>query len=472
MNEKVWIITSSVLYVKGLSKALRSRAIQDLSRPNPEYVDRERLGKWTGDTLATICLVKSHGDDVLQLPRGYMERLQQIIEEAGVIPIVRDRRLKELPLLNVEFRGELFPYQVKALEAMTRYESGILTAPCGSGKTALGCALIAHWRRPSLVLIHTKDLLRQTCGAVRQWLGVDPGVVGDGKYNVRPVTVATVQTLSKRPDIMTEIKERFGLVLLDEVHHSPATSFMETIQQFPAISRFGLTATPKRRDGLWPFAEAVIGPVRHTITDGELRESGRSVIPEIRWVQTTFSSYETESWVDLMRELVTDERRNRQIIDIILRALDDERRVIALSERVAHVELLAERLNSLRPGSAVLATGQSKKKDREAAVHRMGTGEARVLFATKLADEGLDLPELDCLILATPSRDGARTMQRVGRILRALSGKRQPVVYDIVDSRVGMLASQARSRFFDCYRAIVPGSRLPEWLETRRRVVA
>ena len=473
LNANVRIVVANALYVIGLSKDLRCQVVQDLSRPNPEYVKRERMGLRTNDITAKLCLAKSAktvDDVVFQLPRGYLETLLQRIKAAGDAPIVEDRRL-EMPPIDVEFHGELFPYQKKALETMTKYDSGVLVSPCGSGKTALGMALIAHWKQPALILIHTKDLLQQTCGAVRQWLGIEPGIVGDVKFDVQPVTVATVQTLSRRPDLLDDIKGLFGLVLQDECAHAPATSWTAILQAFPAICRFGVTATPSRQDGLWPFAEAVLGPVRCAVTASELRQAGRSVVPEIRWVQTDFDSFSSD-WVDLVSDLVQNERRNRLILSIILRALDDGRKIIALSERISHVEALAERLNHLRPGAAVLATGKARKKDREAAMRKMAEGEARVLFATKLADEGLDLASLDCLVLMTPSRDGARTTQRAGRVLRSLPDKRSPVIFDIVVPRVRMLASQARSRFFDCYRTIAPGQRLPEWLETHRRVTA
>jgi superfamily II DNA or RNA helicase len=107
------------------------------------------------------------------------------------------------------------------------------------------------------------------------------------------------------------------------------------------------------------------------------------------------------------------------------------------------------------------------KKAREESIERMRSGTARVLFATKLADEGLDIPGLDALVLLTPSRNGARTTQRAGRTLRAVPGKPQPVIYDLADSRMGLLRSQARTRFFECYRKLAPGMRLPEWLNSR-----
>jgi superfamily II DNA or RNA helicase len=243
------------------------------------------------------------------------------------------------------------------------------------------------------------------------------------------------------------------------------------LQQFPADFRYGVTATPDRRDGLGPFIELVIGPVRHTVTAEELHDDGILVVPEIVWLKTDFRCFADE-WVDLISALVTNERRNHFILEAVLRLIDDGRRIIALSERVNHVEALADAINRSRPGAAVVVTGSMGRKKSDAAMSRIMSGEARVLLSTKLADEGLDIPDLNALVLLTPTRNGGRTIQRAGRILRAVSGKSQPVIYDIVDPLVGILWSQARTRFLEAYKNIAPGCNLPEWLERSKRQVA
>jgi superfamily II DNA or RNA helicase len=192
------------------------------------------------------------------------------------------------------------------------------------------------------------------------------------------------------------------------------------------------------------------------------------VTPQIEWIKTGFTCSPSLEWSEIISKLTEDDKRNRLALEVVMKALDDGRRVIALSERMAHVERLAGTLNRIRPGAAVLAHGRLGKKAREEAIQKISSGEAKVLFATKLGDEGLDIAALDALVLLTPSRDGGRTMQRVGRILRALPGKRAPVVFDLVDAGVGLLANQARARFFTCYRHLSPGARLPNWIENRR----
>jgi superfamily II DNA or RNA helicase len=455
---------SNMLTAEGLPPNIANAVVRDVTLPNPEFVKRERLGLWTGETDKIITLARQY-DDILLLPRGCVERLIDRLKSAGLKYTIAERRLT-FPETDFHLRGDLREYQAKALDSMKHHGSGVIVAPCGSGKTVLGLALIALRRQPALILVHTKDLLKQTCEAVRQWLNIEPGVIGEGKYTPGTITVGTVQTLHAHPEILGEAKGRFGLVMLDEAHHCPATTFTTVMQAFPAAYRYGLTATPERRDGLFPFLESVIGPVRHEITNEGLRRAGVLVVPKIEYISTDFFCPYSE-WTDIIGALTEDAERNALSLAVIEKALDEGRQVLALSERVAHVQHLAAMMESRRPGITALAVGAMKKPAREESIERMRNGTARVLFATKLADEGLNIPGLDALVLLTPCRDGARTTQRAGRTLRAVPGKPQPVVYDLADCLVGMLRSQARTRFFDCYRKLAPGMRLPAWLDSR-----
>jgi superfamily II DNA or RNA helicase len=459
----------NMLEAEGLPPGIAKAVVRDLTLDNPEFVSRERRGLWTGDTDEIITLARECGG-ALVLPRGYIGRLIGRLKSAGVEYDIEDKRLA-FPVSGLQLHGELRTYQAKALEVMKAHGSGVLVAPCGSGKTVLGLALIALRRQPALILVHTKDLLKQTCEAVRKWLNVEPGVIAEGKCAPAPITIATVQTLHAHPEILDEVKERFGLVLLDEAHHVPATTFTAVVQAFPAAYRYGLTATPERRDGLFPFLEAVIGPVRHEITNEDLRRAGVLVVPRIEYVRTDFYCPYYD-WADIIGALTEDAGRNSLALAVIEKNLAEGRQVLALTERVAHARHLAAVMESRRLGLTALAVGTMGKRAWEEALERMRSGAAQVLFATKLADEGLDIPGLDTLVLLTPCRDGARMTQRAGRTLRPVPGKPQPVIYDLVDSRMGLLRSQARTRFFECYRKLAPGMRLPEWLDSSRHATA
>jgi superfamily II DNA or RNA helicase len=457
------------MVVAGLPSDIRSRVVQDLTLPNPEFVMRKKLNLWTGNTPETVSLAEWNGD-FLTLPLGYLDTLGERIREAGADAPpchVSDQRLR-FPAIDVRMNGKLRGYQKAAMSEMCRYKSGILVAPCGSGKTVAGVALIAYHCQPSIILVHTRQLMEQTAEAVKRWLGVEAGRIGDNVMKPSDITVGMLQTLGARPDLADSLSRKFGLILQDEVHHAPCDTAVKVIQRFPAAYRYGLTATPTRRDGLSPFMTALIGPIRHEITNEDLRNAGVLVVPRVEWVRTDFRSV-TNDWTSLISELISDAYRNRLILGVVLKLLDDGRRIIALSERVAHAEYLAKAINLGQPGVAEVVTGQMGKSAREEAMRRIEGGKARILFSTKLADEGLDIPFLDAIVLLTPSRNGGRTMQRVGRVLRSVAGKRAPVIVDIVDASVGLLASQARTRFFEAYRSAAPGCGLPEWLANKRK---
>ena len=379
-----------------------------------------------------------------------------------------DNRLL-LPSIDLSFHGTLRDYQRRAFDNITRHANGVLVAPCGSGKTALGMALISHWSQPSLFLVHSLDLLRQAQEAARRWLGVEAGTIGGGKCDVKPVTVGTVQTVMKHP----ELTRLFGLVLLDEAHHAPAVTFTQVLQAFPAAFRYGLTATPERDDGLGCFMYAVIGPCLHAITPDELRSAGVLVIPRIEFVKTAFKYpyFDSEGWTDMISALIRDADRNNLIYRIICQLLDDERRILALTQRVEHAEMFYRAFEKSHPGKAALAVG-TRKRERQEGIRRIAEGNAQILFATQLADEGLDAPMLDAEVLMTPQRNKNRAEQRLGRILRPLDGKRPPILIDVVDANVPILRSQAHSRFFGAYRRLSPGVRLPDWLPYTRRLSA
>ncbi|MDR1515312.1 MAG: DEAD/DEAH box helicase [Synergistaceae bacterium] len=462
------ITISNNLYVEDMPKPLADCVYHDMTAPNPEYVKRERLGKWLGGTEQELTLLRPGPGETWELPRGYLESLLCMAGfDPDVARIEQDDQRKSFPPLGLTFRGILRGYQQRALDAMARESCGVLVAPCGSGKTAIGMALIARLKQPALVLVHTLDLLKQTREAARRWLNVEAGTVGDGAFDIKPVTVGTVQTVRKHP----ELARMFGLVLLDECQHSPASTYTDTLQIFPAVYRYGLTATPKRDDGLERFMTAVIGPIRYEITRDDLRTANVLVIPRIEFMRTAFDYRYIDDWTDMISALTNDADRNNLIYRIICHLLGDGRRVLALSQRVAHCEALYRAVERFRPGVAALAVG-ARKKERIDGIRRVTSGEAQVLFATQLADEGLDAPILDAVLLMTPQRSESRTIQRAGRVLRALDGKPQPLVIDLVDDKVGILRNQARSRFFNAYRQLSPGARLPEWLNDRRRVAA
>lgn len=447
----------------GLPPSILQDARQSLTLKNPVYATRQRLGKWTGDISETLTLVERSAGRVF-LPRGFLSCLLELIQASGEEYEIVDARLR-LPDVPMDFTGELRAYQARAVKDTSEHGSGVLVGPCGSGKTVMGTALMSHWKQPSTVLCHTKELLTQWRDSIRRFLGVEPGIIGAGDATFSDtVNVALVQALTAKPDILQELTRRTGLVMLDECHHCPAETFTTVMQAFPAAIRYGLSATPTRADGLTSFVTSVIGPYRAIITHGELEAAGVRVVPDIRFVRTGASVWNVvEDWSGVMRGLAENGARNRLICELARDAVNEGRTVLLLAGLVDHVEYLGGELGSV----ARVLHGRMAKKARERALSDVREGKASVLIGTQIADEGLDLPTLDTLILASPSRSPGRTEQRVGRILRNLEGKRQALVFDLVDDHP-VLFGQARSRFYDAYRQLAPETQLPDWLHRSR----
>ncbi len=434
-----------------------------LTLKNPAYATRQRLGKWTGDIPETLTLIEQEAGQVF-LPRGYLSCLLELIRANGEEYEIVDARLR-LPDVPMSFTGELREYQTRAVDETKRCGSGVLVGPCGCGKTVMGCALLSHWKQPAAVIVHTKELLTQWRDSVRRFLSVEPGLVGAGDATLSgAVNVALVQSLTAKPELLDDLTRRTGLVLLDECHHAPAATFTDVLQAFPAVVRYGLSATPTRADGLTTFMTAVIGPYRAIVTHRELEAAGVRVVPDIRFIRTGARVWNViEDWPGAMRALAENGARNRLICELARDAVNEGRTVLLLAGLVDHVEYLGGELGSV----ARVLHGRMKQKAREGALQDVREGKASVLIGTQIADEGLDLPALDTLVLAAPSRSPGRTEQRVGRTLRNIEGKRRPVVYDLVDEHP-VLYGQARNRFFEAYRQLAPETELPDWLDGKR----
>ena len=333
-------------------------------------------------------------------------------------------------------------YQAEALAEWQEW--GCIVAPCGAGKTEIGCAAILRSQTPAIVLVHTHDLAEQWRERVRLRLGVDAGLVGGGKdQRDRPVVVALVQTL-----IRWSWWERyewgrgFGLVVQDEAHHAPAATLAEVLCSLPCALRLGLTATPRRQDGLEDWIWWTCGPEVHRIEEGTLTDCGATLAPEVQivrspWVPTAEAL--AKGWTAAVSELVTDPDRNALLEDVARDMLDEGRVVLLLTDRVDHARQLAEALG----GEALVGAVSAKR--RADLLGRAREGSLRLVTATTVADEGLDLPRLDGVILACPSKNEARVQQRIGRALRPGDGKLTPVVADVVDAW-GPLQGWARKR--------------------------
>ncbi len=428
------------------------RTIADrLTFQNPKFLEADRMGYWTGNIPRVLKFYEFAPDGGLVVPRGFIGQLLKIASSAGIRPEIIDRR-RTLPNVNFTFAGTLKPFQEGAVNIMLSKDFGTLSAPTGSGKTVMALKIIAERKQPTLIIVHTKELLNQWIDRIETFLGIprnEIGVIGGGKKKIgEKVTIALVQSLYKCAD---EVAKHIGFLIVDECHRTPSRTFTEAVSAFDCKFMLGLSATPWRRDGLSRLIYWYLGDVQHEVDKDHLVENGDILRAEVITRDTDFRPYNdpVTEYSKMLSELTQDNERNAMICyDVSEVAKDNESGIcLVLSDRKVHCQRLQYILKQCLDTDSTLLTGDLPTKQRQETVQRLNDGQIKVLIATgQLIGEGFDCKSLSNLFFATPVRFSGRVLQYLGRVLRPAPGKEKAKVYDYVDVNVGPLVASARAR--------------------------
>lgn len=439
------LTVSSDCQMIGIDPDLEKELCEHLTIENPQYLAAKKYGRWIGKNLKPQLKYYEIRAGGLSFPRGFANRAVLCFRAFyGRDPdIIDNRRLLEE--VSFDFQGTLRPYQAEALAAADRKSFGVIEAGTGSGKTVMALALIARRRQPSLILVHTKELFYQWQERIEQFLNCSPGLVGDGKFILQPVTVAIVNSAKKRVE---ELCRHFGHLVVDECHRVPATLFTDVVSRFDTYYMLGLSATAFRKDEeMTKLIYYFLGDRIHRVDQGQLMHSGAVLSPGLIQRTTSFRKVYRGDYQALIKALVSHEGRNGQIVNEIAGYVQKEQRGTALvvSDRVAHCRFLAEKLQK-RGLRVALLHGRLAPEERNEVVAAVQNCKVQVLVATlQLISEGFDCPGLSSLFLTTPIRFEGRLLQVIGRIMRPAE-KKQPLVFDFVDEHVPTLLRSARER--------------------------
>ncbi|MEI6314166.1 MAG: DEAD/DEAH box helicase [Syntrophus sp. (in: bacteria)] len=415
---------------------------------NPAFAEAEKWGRWTGSTDKYLFFYREE-QGAFCVPRGFAGQLVAIVRQASIQCQLEDNR-RTLPDVDFTFAGQLKAFQDQAVKAMLAKDFGTLSAATGSGKTVMACSLIAARRQPTLIIVHTKELLAQWMRMIEQFLGIpqaEIGAIGGGKKEIgRRITVGVINSIYP---IAEQIREYFGHIVVDECHRTPSRTFTEAVAAFDSKFMLGLSATPWRRDGLSKVIFLHVGDVQHEVDHAALVDNGDILRAEIITRDTAFSPFSDpqEEYSQMLSELTCDPDRNVLIVQDVLREVANGGGVcLILSDRKTHCEALGSMLRRDGVNPDVL-TGNTAARERAAIVARLNAGKVRVLIATgQLIGEGFDAKALQTLFLATPIKFSGRLIQYLGRVLRPAPGKEKAKVYDYVDGKVGVLRASANAR--------------------------
>lgn len=442
-----------------LPSEIVNRLRRTASFANPEFYRRQRMRMQTYPVPRFIFSGEIHPNEII-LPRGTLDSVTKILAEAGAQVVIRDERLSR-KRIKASFKGELTPEQARSVNIVKSYDCGVLVAPPGAGKTVMGCALISERKVSTLILVHRQPLLDQWKERLTEFLDMDKkdiGVFGGTKKKrTGRIDIGMLQSITKSED-MEEIASAYSQIIIDECHHIPAASFESVMKQIPARYIVGLTATPRRKDGLEKILYQQCGPIRHemqTADEGKLsktaciRETGFRVPVELG----DFPPYHL-----LIESLVSDEKRNALIASDVVSALKVSRFPLLISDRKEHMERLERLIKEQASDDKDLSNiriirmdGSLTAKQRRAAIKEIGrsseAGEPTLIIATaSLIGEGFDMADLDTLVLSMPLSFEGRMIQYAGRLHRLSEGKSDVLIYDYLDSSNAMLLKMYRNR--------------------------
>jgi len=329
----------------------------------------------------------------------------------------------------------------KSLKLLREGQSHIFEAPTGWGKTVVGGAIAAGFGQPTLIVVTKEDLMHQWRDSLTQVLGVSPSLIGQIQADVcdwegKQFVLGMVQSLILEDRYPPEMYRHFGLQILDEVHLMAADCFVRVCQKVSAKYRLGFSATPTRRDGKTQLLHWHIGPtmVKGTVLDAKakvlIRQTGWKIPCRTgRYGQAEPIPHSPGRMMQVSKAMASSEGRNLEIVNFVVQCYQNGRTTLVLSDlRESHLDRLFQMLtNEGVPGNDIgyYVGGMSK-------IELSFTKQRRVVLGTyKMCSTGTDVPAWDSLVMATPRAD---VKQAVGRVLRAVDGKKQPVILDLVDS--------------------------------------
>ena len=345
------------------------------------------------------------------------------------------------------------PYQELAAEGFWHGGSGVVVLPCGAGKTIVGAAAMAHAKATTLILVTNTIAARQWREELLKRTSLNEDEIGEysgAKKEIRPVTIATYQVMTKKKNGVYAHLDLFdsydwGLIIYDEVHLLPAPIFRFTAD-IQSRRRLGLTATLVREDGMEGEVFSLIGPKRFDVPWKEIETQGYIAPAECIEVRVNLTeserlSYATAEVENRYRYCATT-RTKRDVVEALVKKHQGEQ-ILVIGQYIDQLDELSEVL-----GVPVIK-GETPVKEREILFNKFRSGEITTLVVSKVANFSIDLPDATIAIQVSGAFGSRQEeAQRLGRILRPKSDGRSATFYSVVSrDTIDQDFAQNRQRF-------------------------
>ena len=365
------------------------------------------------------------------------------------------------PLQTLKEAVKLRPYQEAALSKWQKAGMrGVLVLPTAAGKTFIALKAIALLKTQTLIVVPTLDLMDQWRKRVSDHLGIEAGAVGGGEDNVQMVTVSTYDSAYLRAEVLGN---RFMFTVFDEVHHLASPGYMQIAEMYIAPYRMGLTATYERSDQRHALLPTLVGDLVYIARAEEL--VGEHLSPYVREKMYVDLTPEEQTTYDKEMSVFNNYLRERRIV---LKSIEDFHKFIMATGRdrrareallarnraikvalnsEAKLSLLARQLENHRNEKTIIftlhndlvyaisrkflipaLTYQTPKEERREILENFRTGDYKTIVTSQVLDEGVDVPDASVGFILSGTGSTREYVQRLGRLLRKVEGKRAKLV--------------------------------------------
>lgn len=381
--------------------------------------------------------------DYISIPRFYA------IDKYGK-PNIDKLMSYELKKYNMEYIGKLRPKQEiiidKVMTGLDTINGGLLIEGCGSGKTNMAIYIACQLKLKTLVIVHKEFLARQFRDRIISFTNIkEIGKIQRNTINIDPpFVIAMVQSLCRR-NYDDKIFREFGLIIIDEVHHMGARDFSSVYKKIGAKYMLGISAETERTDKMYKIINWYMGPILHY---GDQKPNDMVIVKKILYSTSNIrrSKIIINKYTDepdrstMITNLVYIKKRNRLIVSIIEKLYDDGKNILFLTGRLIQVKLIYKMLNKneYMKNNIGIYIGSIPEKEL------LKSSTKQIILGTyEMAQEGLDIENLNVVILGTPK---SAIKQSVGRILRKEIYEEHPIVIDIVDFNNKIFTNQYKTR--------------------------
>ena len=463
------VLTDGVYVDKRNLKPRIQNAIRRIAAfSNSQFFMNLEMGFSNQDTPRIVYAGYDEGDFIV-IPRGCLDDLKSLLDDAEISYSIADQRQVGRSI-DVEFNGTLYPEQAVAADKMLYNDNGVLAAATAFGKTVVGAYLIAQKKVNTLILVHTVEIMNNWVRDLNKFMNINEplptyttpkgrvkhrdSVIGTFSSQKNASTgiidIAMITSLGRNDDINPMV-QNYGMVIMDECHHSAAFTHENVLRAVTAKYVYGMTATAKRMDGQVKKIFMQFGPIRHRYTAKERAEKqgiGHFVYPRFTRLVDVEGNVDRHisDYFDLV---VKSEMRNLQIVTDAVDCVKRGRTPLVMTKYREHAQRLYQALCGAADHVFLLQGGNSLKARAELREKMLAVGREETMIVVAIGQyigEGFNYPRLDTLLLAMPISFEGNVEQYAGRLNRDYEGKKDVIIFDYIDQHIPKLERMYHKR--------------------------